>query len=456
MGALPSRRLNDRLSPSPLTTPAAASDAEAAVGLARAQAAVAEALAVPGALFLLAATVVWWPLDAWVMPTGAFEEGFRAMRLRAVAVELVAVIGFVASRELRALAIHVVPLLYTIWVGLVGEALGGIASDDLTPLADAWMAMVPLVILPQAFAIRLAWVLASAAALVGGYFGLHPAKLEVAGAAMQLSFGVFAVALTAALGEMSYRVFRYGYFQQRARDQANAELAAMTASLATIVDERTAELRELAAHLTTVQEAERRRVARDLHDDLGQNLTALRYSVARLERHVHGEAAADLIDDIGAVLDGTFATVRGVLSDLRPRILDDLGLVPALEWMVERLGASELRVTLEADAAARDVAAALSHEAALALFRVAQEASTNAVRHGRASTVRFVLRAEDGALRFEVADDGSGFEPGAASPGFGLLGLRERMLAIGGEFALDAAPGAGTRVVAKVKARPSA
>ncbi|MEZ4249499.1 MAG: histidine kinase [Polyangiales bacterium] len=360
--------------------------------------------------FMLVFTIVWGSVDHIVLRPEDVES-FRALRIRAVTVEAVVLALFGLSATVRRHAMHLGPLGFVALLGSIGYSLG--ATGNLLALSDGFIGILPMALFPAPLLVRSAWTFAVAAALLGGFF-VHPGTLEIEGTWMQISFSVFAVLLTISIGELSYRVARLAFFQQRELNRANARLEDMTHSLGETVAERTEELRRLAAHLSEAQESERRRIARDLHDDLGQSLTAMRYTLARLEDRVRSEDGLDLLDDLGALLDGTFGTVRGFLSQLRPRILDDLGLAEATEWLAERTAKSSgLVCEASIDEEARTTCRELAPDVALVLFRVLQEGTTNALRH--AAPTRLQLRVTSDSERFavEVIDDGRGFDPEA-------------------------------------------
>ena len=210
------------------------------------------------------------------------------------------------------------------------------------------------------------------------------------------------------------------------------------------------ELRGLSVAMLEVREAERTRLARELHDELGQALTAMKMDVDLLESTLPSERA-DLRERVAAMhklLDVTVSTTRRISSDLRPLVLDDLGLGAAAEWLVQSLPqraglASELRVDPSL--------AQLGEPYASALFRVMQESLTNITRHARAKRVEVQLeRVGDDAL-LSVSDDGIGLDPNARTKtSFGLRGIRERVLLLGGSVDITSRPGAGTKVMARI------
>jgi signal transduction histidine kinase len=213
--------------------------------------------------------------------------------------------------------------------------------------------------------------------------------------------------------------------------------------------------RRLAAQLEDVREQEQARIARDLHDELGQMLTGLQLDLTVLQRTVlenrlaRQRLAAGLAEAARTVRDTMVATRRLALQ-LRPAALDDLGLEAAAEWLLaEVCGRHEIAYTLRFRL--RDLAADARRD--VALFRILQEALTNVVRHAGARRVDVGLRWDRGQLRLEVADDGRGLPPRAGATGtLGIVGMRERARACGGTLTLRRAPGGGTLVVARLPA----
>jgi PAS domain S-box-containing protein len=208
-----------------------------------------------------------------------------------------------------------------------------------------------------------------------------------------------------------------------------------------------AQLQELTAFLQTAREEERKGIARELHDELGQALTVLRIDLSWLQGKCGGADAAvtDRLQSAYGLVERTVNAVRRISADLRPPMLDDLGLAAALEHHVrgfaERTG---IACTLNMDREEFDMA----NDTATALFRVVQEALTNAARHAAAKRVVIdIVESEDG-VHLAIADDGRGFDAAAAPSGFGLLGMRERVKMLGGRLTIESTPGTGTRIEA--------
>jgi len=211
------------------------------------------------------------------------------------------------------------------------------------------------------------------------------------------------------------------------------------------------ELRELAVAMQEVREAERTRIARELHDELGQALTALKMDVDLLESSLPG-GRPELLERIVAMrelLDFTVATTRRISADLRPLVLDDLGLGAAAEWLMQHLvQRAGLAYGLHIDPACAE----LGEPQASALFRILQESLTNVTRHAQASRVDVSLESAGTEAVLRVSDDGIGIDAAAdPKPGsFGLRGIRERVLLLGGSVVVSGLPGRGTSVVARV------
>lgn len=221
-----------------------------------------------------------------------------------------------------------------------------------------------------------------------------------------------------------------------------------------------ARMRELAAAAVEAVDAERARIARELHDSTAQTLAALALQLAAAARDSRDPELAERLALMREIAGTAIEEVRALAHSVHPRVLDDLGLVAALEWQARQLRErSAIEVTVAADPVAERAAAAADHQATAALYRVAQEALRNAERHARARVVRVVLGVVGGVpqgaprLRIEITDDGAGFDPADAEarrPGMGLFSMRERVGLVGGRFELESAPGRGARVSATV------
>jgi PAS domain S-box-containing protein len=207
----------------------------------------------------------------------------------------------------------------------------------------------------------------------------------------------------------------------------------------------------LAAHET--REDEQRRIARELHDELGQSITALKMMVASMQTATTPDPDRDRarLARMQSLLDETFASIRRMTSELRPLILDDLGLEPALERLTESLREhAGIACSLSVDARGLE----LDDTERTAVYRIVQEALTNVVRHAHARHADVRLARAGAALRLQIDDDGAGFAVGAQrADARGLRGMRERVQLLGGTLAVDSAPGRGTRLAVQIPLR---
>ena len=206
-------------------------------------------------------------------------------------------------------------------------------------------------------------------------------------------------------------------------------------------------LREYSSQILGIQEAERRRISRELHDDVGQALTAASIAFENLPSSHPGTPEAS-VQDARALLQDAMVKVHDFARDLRPTILDELGLLPALRSYLDRFAA---RTGLHITFRATQHAETLGEDEKITLFRVAQESLTNVAKHARAHSVKVTISRNRGKLRMDVCDDGQSFDPqnfdqAAKKHRLGLLGMQERVRLVNGSFSLLARPGKGTQI----------
>ncbi|HTP47348.1 MAG TPA: PAS domain-containing sensor histidine kinase [Casimicrobiaceae bacterium] len=217
------------------------------------------------------------------------------------------------------------------------------------------------------------------------------------------------------------------------------------------------ELRELATAAHKAREQEQSRIARELHDELGQSLTALKMIAASARQNLvsSDSATAGKLLKIEALLDDTVASARRIASDLRPLMLDDLGLFPAVEWLTEDFSQRH-DVACRLDVEDPELRLPSAHESAV--FRIVQESLTNVARHSRAKHVVVKVAREDSTLAVTVSDDGIGFATDAprGANSRGLLGMRERAHLLGGQIHVTSGPGRGTIVEVRLPIEPEA
>jgi two-component system sensor histidine kinase UhpB len=209
----------------------------------------------------------------------------------------------------------------------------------------------------------------------------------------------------------------------------------------------------LSRRLVEAEEAERRRIAGELHDRVGQNLSALNINLDIVLGALGEDAPMDVrvrLRDSLALVDGTLQAIENVMAELRPPLLEEYGLGAALGWYAEEF-CRRTGIEVDFHDAAREKNRELRREAAVALLRIAQEALSNVAKHAGARRVRIALSAADGAMSVEIGDDGAGFEPHAARASrWGMTTMRERAEAVGGAIDIASRPGSGTVLRARV------
>ncbi len=209
----------------------------------------------------------------------------------------------------------------------------------------------------------------------------------------------------------------------------------------------------LSRQLIEAQESERRHLARELHDEIGQALTGIKLNLKALQQPLPTVRARDLVKDTLDVVDQTLQQVRNLALDLRPSMLDDIGLVAALRWCLDR---QSQRAGFVPHFAADSYASSASSEIETACFRIVQESLTNIARHANARNVCVELRQHDSELELLVQDDGVGFDVSAArnraahGASIGLLGMEERVQLVGGQIEIESSPSQGTTVHARI------
>lgn len=211
-----------------------------------------------------------------------------------------------------------------------------------------------------------------------------------------------------------------------------------------------ARMRQLAMQVITAQDAERARIARELHDSTAQTLAALSFQLSAAARDCKDAADRQRIEEIRQLATDALEEVRSLSHTVYPRVLDDLGLSAALGWLARRTREQrDVEIEVDADTPPERIPPVVE----AALYRVAQESLLNAVKHGAPRHVRIALRGERDLATLEVADDGSGFDVAEAEsrrPGMGIFAMRERVALVNGRLEIDSAPGRGTRVTATV------
>ena len=201
-------------------------------------------------------------------------------------------------------------------------------------------------------------------------------------------------------------------------------------------------LEQLSAKLVDAQEMERRTISRELHDQVGQTLNAVLVEAANLAKRIQPDDAVSLhsLDNIRKFADSSVNSIRDIALLLRPSMLDDLGLIPALDWQAREVAR---RSGMKVEVKAENVADSLPDDMRTCIYRVVQEALQNVSRHSAAKSAVVTVRQDQDSLFLSVEDDGSGFDSGKMR-GLGMLGMEERVRQLGGHLEVSSAPGKGT------------
>ncbi|HEY7390578.1 MAG TPA: sensor histidine kinase [Bryobacteraceae bacterium] len=213
------------------------------------------------------------------------------------------------------------------------------------------------------------------------------------------------------------------------------------------------ELQRLSSSLVDAQETERRSISRELHDEIGQSLGALLVDISWLTSSLGSDRpeARSELERMKALAERTLSGVRDMALLLRPSMLDDLGLIAALEWQAREVSRrSQMQVAVESEGVPED----LPDDVRVCIYRLVQEALNNSVRHSGANTAKVTVAQAAAGIEVRVADNGRGFVP-ARTRGLGILGMEERVKRLGGNFSVESKPGRGTTVHAVLPARPS-
>ena len=220
--------------------------------------------------------------------------------------------------------------------------------------------------------------------------------------------------------------------------------------------EQSEQLRQLAFRLSEIEALERKHLAEELHDRVGQNLTAIQLQLSIIRSSLPFEAEPSLgprLDDTLNLLEETTSRVRGVMVELNPQVLDDYGLVAALDWYARQYAR---RTGIAVEVQGKDLDPRLPDAVEMMLFRIAQEALTNAAKHAEATRVVVTVEETGDTVRVRISDDGIGIDPGrledrAEKTGMGLLTMKERAARIGARFRLESRRGQGTRILLTVR-----
>jgi signal transduction histidine kinase len=378
-------------------------------------------------LLLMAAAVLFWPFDIVAMRDR--PEALRASHMWRVGVLVVGAITLALFRLFRARRDVIYAIMVTCGAAAVAStawAVGRIPEPWLPYFFVLPFTTVHIsVTLPR----RILLNLTNSATCVVTYnvaHGIRPVSVIL----VECVFMGFAIGGSTLFGHLVYTLARENFLHASQLEQRVAD--------------KTQELRHFAEHLFRARETERAYVGRELHDEMGGLFAAMRIEVDRLEAAIaEGPKKVVALDDL---LDRGIRTLRAVVADLRPAALDELGFAAAAE---ELFSGFEARTGIGCAWTMEPPECPLEGEGALVAYRVLQESLTNVARHARARDVEVTIetRAEEGVVRITIADDGAGLQP-SQRKGHGVVGMRERVHALGGSFAIAPREGGGTTVTA--------
>jgi signal transduction histidine kinase len=392
-------------------------------------------------LLLAAAALLWWPLDRLVFAEPVAREAFANFR----AVLSVVDVGFALALPRIAATRRHAHVAATV-AALVNLVLSGWTLAEAGQGAPQWFSygfMTPFLSVLLLVPLRTRVVVAAsfAAAFIVSWLAHPHSHLATPGAGAGISYLCFCAALSVFIGHLVYVQVRHTFTLSRRVERQRLELASLAERLEERVLAQTEEIRELGARAQEVRAEQRLELARELHDSLGQELTSMRLLVD-LGARLHADApGSEAFDGLAAQLQRVQGSLRQVLVSLRPQPLEEGSLLESLAVLVGDFGRRSGVSCRFTHAGPVD---ALTSAQTLALYRIAQEGLTNAIRHARARRVELSLVVDGGDVTLELRDDGLGIDPARVGEGFGTRGIQERASALGGRatWAVDG----GTRM----------
>jgi signal transduction histidine kinase len=392
----------------------------------------------------IVAALAWWPTDAWLYADRPeMREAMSRLRGGVVAFNL-ALLALSGSPTIRRRVEPVAGVALLLELAWIGRCVG---PTDFHFLYPAPLFTVALLVPLRA---RVGWALLCSAA---AWLAAHPMVSPPTAVGWEhLSFMLFTTALAVGLGHVVYRLALGQFLLSLRLAEHQSELEELTNSLEERVAEQATHLLDLNRQAATARLKERERIARDMHDGLGQELTGARLvAQAMLASALPADARAPLTE-LNEILGRSHQSLRQALHDLAPSDLEEHGLVSALRAMFED---AARRSGLHAELVLEPLTTPLPVPIAVAAFRVAQEALSNIIQHAAASEVRVSLRIDDVSLTMEIADDGVGLRDTVHTDRrrFGLYGIQARVRALGGEVEMRSGKGTTVTVILPVEAR---
>lgn len=384
-------------------------------------------------LVLGLAALAWWPVDRLVYAEStAARHAFADFRVSIFVLD----VGFALSLPRLAFARrHAHAAAW--FAGLANYLLAGWFLAEAGEGAVIWLYyafMTPVFSLLLLVPLRArVWVATSFTAAIVGTWIAHPlTRLDAPGATAGISYLIFTTGIVIFLGHLLYVQVERSFHLGRRVERQRVDLAGLAARLEDRVQEQTEVIRDLNARAQELRAEQRLEIARELHDGLGQELTSMRLLVDLGIRLHSDRAVLDSFTGLAEQIQRIQGSLRQVLVSLSPQPLEDGSLIESLAVLVGEL---ERRSGLECRFVHRHVADRLPAAISLALFRIAQEGLTNALRHARARRLELRLDHRGDAIALEVHDDGLGIDPAEIGRGFGTRGIQERASALGGRAA---------------------
>jgi signal transduction histidine kinase len=394
------------------------------------------------ALTSLVCGLAWWPLD--YVTFARLPEYIGPFRTWRAVVSVIAVLYLLLTRvpAIRRRDGALFVLGFGIVCATMGYTSGPIGGPEGAQFHFLYVLGFGTVPLPVRLSTRIALTLGICAAIVAGCLVPFPELRSGAHLPMAVSFHLWVSGISVTFGHIGYVLLRANFSQA-------ALLAENNLLLEQRVAERTRELRDLLSRLETTREEERSRIARELHDQLGQELLAQRLTLAIAEECLDTEpdVTRRKLAEMRGLHAGMMSTVRTLIGDLRPWVLHDLGLGEAASWLARR---TEEVAGIRCEIVVTGDPTSLDADRSAAVFRILQESLTNVAKHAHAKRVAIDLTTTLDALVLRVEDDGIGPGQRAGRGGFGLLGMRERAHALGGELSLRGLPEGGTEVTCRL------
>jgi signal transduction histidine kinase len=301
----------------------------------------------------------------------------------------------------------------------VGAGFGKLGGASQPWIFLSFPALFFSVLAPVQMRERVILVGSLTVALMAGFLLPYPEHVHEPMAHVAISYVASLSLLAVAVGHLSFRILRQSFYQSL-----------------------------LTEHLERAREEERARISRELHDELGQELTALNLALSLTQQRFQREpqSIAANLTELTALVARTQSTTRNLVSELRPRMLDELGLGHAIEWLMRQ---TEERTGVVCTLSSGDLSTLPSNLASVA-FRIVQEALTNVARHAQAKNVSISIIANGNTLELAVSDDGIGMPRPVPRRGFGIIGIRERANALGGTISIESRSGGGTTLRAQL------